>query len=223
MNQDSHAALLEEIRRNLGCRNLDAQTLAHSEQALKLLQKTVKPRSVWKFYPLQHKGNGVFIGDIQLEGKDIRKHLQGCEAAAIMAATLSVSAEVTLRRLAAEDMALALVADAAASALVEQLCDRTEQEIRERVPYGFMTARFSPGYGDLPLETQPVLLRLTNAARSLGITVTPQNILLPQKSVTALIGLSHQPVQDARRFICGVRCEGCPRYEECSSRVENDS
>lgn len=222
MSIDSRDALLEEIRRNLGCRTSDAQTLAMAEQALDILQKSVRPRSIWKIYPLRHTEQCVFIGGIPLEGDDIRRHLQGCEAAAIMAATLSVSAEVTLRRLVAEDMALALVADAAASALAEQLCDRTEQEIRQRNPYEYMTARFSPGYGDLPLETQPLLLRLTDAVRTLGITVTPNHILLPQKSVTALIGLSNQPVQDARRFICGVQCKGCPRYAECPSRAETE-
>lgn len=223
MNMHSQATLVEEIRRNLGCRKEDTQTLALIEQALQILQNSVNPRSIWKIHPLTHQEDAVFIAGIPLKGQDIRQHLRGCDAAAVMACTLSLSAELTLRRLAAEDMALALVADAAAAALVEQLCDRTEQEIRERIPYRYMTARFSPGYGDLPLETQPVLLRLLDAARFLGITITPQNILLPQKSVTAIIGLSNQPVQDARKGVCGVCCEGCPRYEDCPARHNNQT
>lgn len=223
MSTNAQEALLCEIRRNLGCGEQDTQTLALAQKALQILQDNADPRSTWKIHPLTHRENAVLIAGIPLEGQDIRRHLQGCDAAAVMAATLSLSAEVTLRRLAAEDMALALAADAAAAALVEQLCDRTEQQIRQRVTYDYMTARFSPGYGDLPLQTQPVLLRLIDASRILGITVTPQNILLPQKSVTAIIGLSHQPVQDARKGVCGVRCEGCPRYADCPSRLENNT
>ncbi|MBQ4346729.1 MAG: 5-methyltetrahydrofolate--homocysteine methyltransferase, partial [Oscillospiraceae bacterium] len=96
--------------------------------------------------------------------------------------------------------------------------EETEQEIRSHVPYPFVTQRFSPGYGDLPLHTQPILLRMLDAGRTLGITATAQHILLPQKSVTAVLGCSHSPVQDARKGICGVNCKGCPQEDTCPSR-----
>ncbi len=204
-----------EIANNLGCKTLDAQTNLLAEQAIAILQKEANPKSIWKTVPLTHLPDAILLGGVPLAGEDIRQHLQGCEMAVVMAATLSLSAEKALRRISTEDMALALVADAVAAAMVERLCDETEAEIRSKVPYPYVTARFSPGYGDLPLQTQPLLLRLCDAARTLGITATPQHILIPQKSVTAILGCSHQPVQDARKATCGINCSGCPHLQSC--------
>ena len=211
-------ALWAEIRRNMGCHTLDSQTQRLTEQALTHLQAQAAPKRLWRMFPITWQDHAPLLGATPLEGQDIRKHLQGCEAAVIMGATLSFSAETALRRMAAEDMALAVVADAVAAAMVEQLCEETEQEIRSHVPYLFVTQRFSPGYGDLPLHTQPALLRMLDADRTLGITATAQHILLPQKSVTAVLGCSHSPVQDARKGICGVNCKGCPHEDTCPSR-----
>ncbi len=208
-------AFRTEIAKNLGCITLDAQTNLLAEQAIVILQKEANPKATWKTVPLTHLPDAVLLGGMPLAGADIRQHLRGCDVAVVMAATLSLSAEKALRRMTAEDMALALIADAVAAAMVERLCDETEAEIRDKVPYRYVTARFSPGYGDLPLETQPLLLRLSDAARMLGITATPQHILIPQKSVTAILGCSHQPVHDARKAICGINCSGCPHIQSC--------
>ncbi|MBQ4346172.1 MAG: hypothetical protein IJC75_03455, partial [Oscillospiraceae bacterium] len=158
-------ALWAEIRRNTGCHTLDSQTQRLTEQALAILQAQAVPKRLWRMFPITWQDHAPLLGATPLEGQDIRKHLQGCEAAVIMGATLSFSAETALRRMAAEDMALAVVADAVAAAMVEQLCEETEQEIRSHVPYLFVTQRFSPGYGDLPLHTQPALLRMLDADR----------------------------------------------------------
>ena len=52
-----------------------------------------------------------------------------------------------------------------------------------------LTVRFSPGYGDLPMNIQPDLLELTNARRDLGLTVGSNYMLSPIKSVTAIAGI----------------------------------
>ena len=41
----------------------------------------------------------------------------------------------------------------------------------------------------LPLSVQPALLDALDAQNTLGITLTPQLWMVPQKSVTALMGL----------------------------------
>lgn len=208
-------ALWQEIANNLGCKTLDPQTKQLAEQAFSILYAEAAPKAIWKTIPLNHFPQGLALGDMTLAGNDIQQHLRGCEVAVVMAATLSLTAEKALRQITAEDMALALVADAVASAMVEMLCEDTEQEIRSKIPYPYITARFSPGYGDFPLQMQPLFLRLCDATRILGITATPQHILIPQKSVTAILGCSHHPVHDARKAICGINCSGCPHLQSC--------
>lgn len=213
--------LWREIANVLGCKLIDKQTRQLAEQALSTLQAEATPKSTWKIVPLSNQPHELLLDGVPLAGNDIQQHLHGCEAAVVMAATLSLTAERVLRRIAAEDMALALVADAVAAAMVEMLCEDTEKEIRSKVPYPYITARFSPGYGDFPLHTQPLLLHLSDATRILGITATPQHILIPQKSVTAILGCSHQPVHDARKAICGINCCGCPHLQNCKHNQIN--
>ena len=100
-----------------------------------------------------------------------------------------------------------------ASAAVEQVCDIAEKEIGERFAGKFTTWRFSPGYGDFPLECQGDFLAAVNAMRTVGVCVTDGGLLTPTKSVTAVIGISEKPVPQKRRG-CGT----CAIREKCDFR-----
>jgi cobalamin-dependent methionine synthase I len=54
---------------------------------------------------------------------------------------------------------------------------------------GETKGRYSPGYGDLSLSFQPVLLNELNAAKLLGITLTDSYLMIPRKSISAIIGV----------------------------------
>ena len=98
---------------------------------------------------------------------------------------------------------------------MEQGCGQAEREIAARFPEAYLTDRFSPGYGDLPLDLQPALCAALDAQRRLGLTVTDSLLLNPVKSVTAVIGLSPTP-QPARIRGCGY----CNFRENCQFRKE---
>ena len=110
-------------------------------------------------------------------------------------------------------MLRALALDCCASALVEQLCDRAEQQVHASFPGCHSPFRFSPGYGDLPLEVNTPLLNLLDAPRTIGLCTTSSHLLTPRKSVTALLGLSDHPVETHKRS-----CPGCPAYDGCQYR-----
>ena len=96
---------------------------------------------------------------------------------------------------------------------MERGCGQAEEELAGRFPGLFFTDRFSPGYGDLPLDLQPALCAALDTPRRLGLYVTPSLLLNPVKSVTAVIGLSERP-QPAR-----VRgCAYCQMREHCPYR-----
>jgi len=52
-----------------------------------------------------------------------------------------------------------------------------------------LARRFSPGYGDLPLSIQPQMISATNANKYLHISVNESLLMIPQKSITAIIGI----------------------------------
>lgn len=92
-------------------------------------------------------------------------------------------------RLAAVDMAMAVALDAAGTAAVESAADEAEVLLRSELKGAELTPRFSPGYGDMPLSFGRDIIKLTEAERYLGVTLTESDTLLPSKSVTAVIGI----------------------------------
>ena len=110
-------------------------------------------------------------------------------------------------------MGNAAILDACGSAYVEAGCDEAERELASRLPGMYLTDRFSPGYGDLPLDVQRALGNALNMEKLLGLHVTESLMLNPVKSVTAVIGISERP-QMAR--IRG--CAYCAMRETCALR-----
>lgn len=54
----------------------------------------------------------------------------------------------------------------------------------------YVRPRFSPGYGDFALSHQEKFLNAINATKLIGITLSEGGIMIPEKSVSAIMGLS---------------------------------
>lgn len=210
-----------EILMYLNTPSLDENLSAMLEDCVKKLCASAQPRTVYRVLPVEHTASGVLLGGLPLQGEDIALHLTGCKEAVLLAATLSAPVDALIRRASVTDMTLAVMYDAVAGAAVERVCNDLEAEIRTKYPYPYYTARFSAGYGDFPITQQGALVQMLDAPRKIGLTVTPAQTLLPMKSVTAVMGMSHEPVKDARRFCCGNSCEECPYHETCPMRKES--
>lgn len=179
------------------------------------LTACVQPRYTYRVCSLQRTGEGFLISelDILLSGSDAAKMLEQCDQIALLACTLGAQFDALLRAEQVRDMSRAVILDACGSAWVEAGCDEMERELSARLPGRYLTDRFSPGYGDLPLSLQPKICNALDTRKRLGLHVTEQFLLNPSKSVTAFIGLSNQP-QMAR--IRG--CAYCRMHESCTLR-----
>ena len=137
--------------------------------------------------------------------------MENCELVILFCATLSRNADACIRLAQAVDVLAGMITDAMASALTEQLCDEAEKEILENFPAMYSTWRFSPGYGDMPLSVQNDFLNLINAEKRLGICVSDGGLLIPTKSVTAIIGISGEPLPKSKKgcAICNLS-KTCP-------------
>lgn len=140
-------------------------------------------------------------------GKDIENHLSGCQQAVVMCATLGAEIDRLIRVSQIADMARAVVLDSFASVAVEQVCAKVDELIAEKHSGMNMTFRFSPGYGDYPIEMQRKFLTLLDAPRKIGLTTNDNYLLMPSKSVTAVLGLSSEPIERKKRgcAICNMR------------------
>ena len=152
---------------------------------------------------------------LQNAGTDLARHLAGCDGVVLMAVTLGSGTDALLRRLCLQDIALGAVADAAASVLMEGLCDDLESQIRsiQQDKGRYMTGRYSPGYGDCPLELQDELCLALDTVRGIGLCVTREHLMTPRKSVTAILGTAGHPVTGAR-----AGCAHCVLRETCAYR-----
>ena len=169
------------------------------ERIAQACEGALAPRGAARCYPVAPVPDGSdgvsAIGlagtTVRLRGRSAFLHLKDARFCAVLACTLGAESERRLRALAATDPLGAALFDAACSAYVEAGAAALEDEVRaraERAGYA-INWRFSPGYGDLPLDAQPDLLAALDAARGLGITCTSSHMLVPSKSVTALVGL----------------------------------
>ena len=131
---------------------------------------------------------------LALPGEDIARHLEGASAVAVLAVTLGYESERLIRRETALSATDGLLLDAVASAMAEDAVRTLHECVKAWAAECGLRAgsRFSPGYGDLSLEVQPDLLTALDAARLLGISVTDAHLLVPAKSITAIVGLFEQ-------------------------------
>jgi len=214
----------KEVLRYLGYRHqaLEPALERTVEQCMAELRAAAGPRRVWRLFPVEPQEAGIRLGGtaLVLGGGDIRRHLGAAEMAAVLAVTLGAAADALIRRWEHTDLTRSVILDACATQYVEELCDGVEREIREEAQKLGLEAnsRYSPGYGDLPLEAQPGILGVLDASRRIGLTCTGSLILLPRKSVTALMGLF--PKGEAASG--GRGCEGCALRETCQFRKDGE-
>jgi hypothetical protein len=201
-----------EVLRYLGRRRqaVPAELDALVESCMALMRETAAPRHVWRIFDMEDRADGLAPAGttLVLPGQDIRRRLTGCRRVALLAATLGVGADTLIRRWEHTDLTRALVLDACANQLIEEVCDEAERAVEADAAMR-SAGRFSPGYGDLPLTLQPGFLAVLDAGRRIGLTCTESLILLPRKSVTALIGLGG-PARPA-----AGRCEDCAARGVC--------
>lgn len=134
-----------------------------------------EPRFTYRILPIDWEAH---TPELAFVGQDIPNMLADSDRVVLLAATLGGGLELAIRRAQVRDMSRAVVLDCCGSAAIEAVCDAAEREIQSAVGEGvYLTDRFSPGYGDLPILLQDDFVRLVDAPRRIGLTVTSTHIL----------------------------------------------
>lgn len=204
-----------EALRYLGAADAPEPLRRQVAEEMEALRSRLRPRYVCRVWELERRPGGVRLAgtDLTLRGETAARMLESCDRAALLACTLGTRFDQLLSAAQARSMARAVILDACGSALVEEGCGEAEEALSARLPGRYLTDRFSPGYGDLPLELQRGLCAALDSRRRLGLHVTESLLLNPVKSVTAVIGISGRP-QMAR--IRG--CADCQMRDRCALR-----
>ena len=109
----------------------------------------------------------------------------------MFAATVGVGIDRLITRYSIVSPARSLMLQAIGTERAEALCDLFCREIaEEKAREGSVTCpRFSPGYGDLPLELQKDIFAVLDCPRYIGVSLGESLLMSPSKSVTAIVGV----------------------------------
>ncbi len=183
------------------------------KKAAELIEKAAAPRVVEKICTIDKEG-GLALPEVglKLEGKAIAALLHDSDSCILFCATVGNELEALIRKWQLKNLAFTSMLDACASSAIESLCDGVQARLtRFYAAQGlYLTDRFSPGYGDLPIEIQPALCSALDTARKIGVSVSKSGIMIPRKSVTAIIGISKAP---QKHFETG--CSDCVLTDIC--------
>ena len=213
----------KDVLRYLGYQNhqADIATLEYIEQIKTELQTCIKPKYVYGKWKCTVDTAGTPAGIVKIENivfssKNLASHIRDCEWVILLAVTLGTEADTIIRRYCVIDAAKAAVAQAVCTAMLESFCDSLECHIasEESGEGVFLKSRFSPGYGDFNIIHQKDILKLLEYKKRTGITLTDKFMMIPAKSITAIIGLTKEK-QTIKR-----KCESCTNLQ-CDFREEH--
>jgi hypothetical protein len=205
-----------EILRYLGYRRKQALTDEVSElvdQMMLEVQEIANARYLYQVYDftLDAEKSAIHVTgtDLVLTSTHLYQQLKQATKIVLLAVTLGVEVDRQIRLYQSSELTKGLVLDAACAAYIEKVCDLAEVELAAEFSNYELNRRFSPGYGDLSLMVQPQFLTTLAADRQLGISLTETYLMIPRKSVTAIIGLfdADTIVRPRRRLSDGLTLE----------------
>ena len=185
-----------EALRYAGVRNADEVTRRLLCECFAEIEDVLSYRVCWRVLTAQDCA--AF-----LHADSLKTALDGCERVLLFGATVGVELDRRIARYGRVSPTKALLLQAIGAERLEALCDAfcaaftAENGVR-------LKPRFSPGYGDLPLEAQREVFALLDCPRKIGLTLTDSLQMSPSKSVTAFAGITDE-AETAKNNKC-ARC-----------------
>ena len=173
------------------------------DECIKITKQKINPRYTLGVYSiLKEKIDDSYQikfkdSNISIKSKDLYKLLGGCR-----------------------QCTKSIIIDACATTAIEEFCDilqsNIEDELRKEGKY--ITNRYSPGYGDLPIDINEDIINLLNTSNKIGLTITKDKIMIPRKSVVAIIGISEHKSTYKQKS-----CLECSNYNTCKYKKGDDN
>lgn len=173
-----------EVARYAGCTE---DTLPERTEALIREAGPVNGKVCWGVYPLTEENGQLSFAGIRTASVNLKNCLRDCDRVILFAATAGFGIDRVIRKYEKISPASALLLQAYGAERAETVCDAFNREMEAQ--YGKLRPRFSPGYGDLPLELQKDFFTVLRPYEHIGITLNESMLMLPSKSVTAIIGI----------------------------------
>ena len=130
-----------------------------------------------------------------INSKKIAGILKDCEYCSLFVSTIGPQLEGRVAEMEKDNPSGAFYLEHVGNWMAEYMAEAINQRISQAITKaGFIPKkRYSAGYGDWPLESQKEILELTGARR-IGVFISESYLMIPRKSVSALIGWGRKEV-----------------------------
>jgi len=195
----------KEVLRYAGVKEADEKTLSLLDECIKEAEGFIKPKICYDEFEVTLSDCVEFpFGSVKSE--KLLKNLKECKKVIIFAATLGIEYDRLLLRYSKISPAKAVLLEALGTERIEDFCDEFCCKVNP-----FTKPRFSPGYGDLPLEFQKEIFKVLDCSKKIGLTLNESLLMSPSKSVTAIVGITDKKCDEKSG------CEACEKVN-CTFR-----
>ena len=178
---------VREVLRYSGCDKATPEVEKLLKECVDETREIFCGKVVYAEFPVKKTEDGLDLGLARTNSHDLAKNLDGCERAVVFCATVGHGIDRLIRKYSVVSPAKAVVFQGLGAERIEALCDLFCAELEAN---GLTTRpRFSPGYGDLPLEIQKDIFRALDCPKHIGATLNESLLISPTKSVSAVVGL----------------------------------
>lgn len=177
-----------EILRYAGCKQADDEVMALLRACVEEASEKLVYKVCYRKLAVTVDGDVCDFGVFRLRSHTLAVNLKGCKAVVLFAATVGVGMDRLITRYGHISPAKALLFQAIGAERIEALCNAFCQDIMQDLHVG-LKPRFSPGYGDLPLQAQKDIFAVLDCEKRIGLTLNDSLLMSPSKSVTAFVGL----------------------------------
>ena len=124
-----------------------------------------------------------------VNSKKMAEILKDCEYCSLFVSTIGPELENHAVEMAKDDQSGAFYLEHVGNWMAEYMAEAVEKRIAQGIiKAGFISKkRYSVGYGDWHIEAQKEILEITEARR-IGVSISESYLMIPRKSVSALIG-----------------------------------
>ena len=178
-----------EILRYAGTREATDEVISLMHETVEEATGVLTYKVCYGEFAVTRREDGIDFGFSSVSSSALAKNLEECEKVIIFSATVGIGIDRLIAKYGVRSPSKALLLQAFGAERIESLCDLFTRDIASQYGENNLAPRFSPGYGDLPLEFQTEIFRVLDCPRRIGLTLNKSLLMSPSKSVTAIIGI----------------------------------
>lgn len=212
--------MTRDALRYMRAKEPDAKLINNIKSGFERLNNIMRPRKIYGVFNIVRNKNYLSIANINLNSLNLNNLLINSQDCCLMAVTLGHETDREILIAQNRSMVDGLILDACASVMADVICDNLELEIIDNLNKNKnlnlkLTPRFSPGYGDVPLDVSQEIIEVLNADKYIGLSMTRSGMMSPVKSITAFAGV----INNNLNFNFN-KCEACNNNKECAYKIK---